>query len=76
MNDPRENAQYTLVVMINIGLTVMGKDPKIFALRIPQEKVEDGIKSAKTPRRSLSVISMETKCALGRGLKNPEIRGI
>ena len=65
-----------LVVMLNIGITVMGKDPKIFALRIPKKKVEDGIKSAKTPWCSLSMSSMETKFALGRGGKNPKIRGI
>ena len=68
--------KYMLVVMITMGSPVIGEDSKTFEMRIPQENLEECMKSAKTSRFSLPVISMDTRCEPRKSDEDPEIRGV
>ena len=54
--------KFMLVVIITMGSPVIGEKFKNFELRIPQENKQECLKSAKTFRFSLPVISMDTRC--------------
>ena len=54
--------KFMLVVIITMGSPVIGEKFKNFELRIPQENKQECLKSAKTFKFSLPVISMETRC--------------
>jgi hypothetical protein len=45
-------------------------------MRIPQENQKDCLKSAKTFRISLPVISIDTRCEPRRDDEEPEVRGV
>tara|TARA_E500000331_G_scaffold199495_1_gene191639 strand:- start:62 stop:271 length:210 start_codon:yes stop_codon:yes gene_type:complete len=68
--------KYMLVVMITMGSPVIGEDSKTFEMRIPQENLEECMKSAKTFRFSLPVISMDTRCEPRKSDEDPGIRGV
>ena len=71
-----KNMKYMLLVMITMGSPVIGEDSKTFEMRIPQENLEECMKSAKTFRFSLPVISMDTRCEPRKSDEDPEIRGV
>ena len=50
------------IVVITMGSPVIGEKFKTFELRIPQENKQECLKSAKTFKFSLPVISMDTRC--------------
>ena len=50
------------ILVILITMSAMGEKPKTIEMRIPQENLEECLKSAKTFRFSLPVISVETRC--------------
>ena len=54
--------KFMLVILITMGSPVIGEEKKTFELRIPQENKEQCLKSARTFRFSLPVLSMETRC--------------
>lgn len=68
--------KFMLVVLITMGSPVIGEQSKTFELRIPQEVKEQCLKSAKTFRFSLPVISMETRCEPRRDDEEPEMKEI
>lgn len=68
--------KYMLVVLITMGSPEIGKEQKTFELRIPQENLEECMKSAKTFRFSLPVISMDTRCEPRKSDDEPEIKGV
>ena len=68
--------KFMLVVLITMGSPVIGEESKTFELRIPQENEEQCLKSAKTFRFSLPVISMETRCEPRRDDEEPEMKEI
>jgi len=68
--------KYMLVVLITMGSPEIGKEQKTFELRIPQENFEECMKSAKTFRFSLPVISMDTRCEPRKSDDEPEIKGV
>jgi hypothetical protein len=68
--------KFMLIVLITMGSPVIGEESKTFELRIPQESKEQCLKSAKTFRFSLPVISMDTRCE-PRGVdEEPEMKEI
>jgi hypothetical protein len=54
--------KFMLIVVITMGSPVIGEKFKTFELRIPQENKQECLKSAKTFKFSLPVISMDTRC--------------
>ena len=54
--------KFMLVVIITMGSPVIGEKFKNFELRIPQENKQECLKSAKTFKFSLPVISIDTRC--------------
>ena len=68
--------KFMLVVLITMGSPVIGEESKTFELRIPLETKEQCLKSAKTSRFSLPVISMETRCEPRRDDEEPAMREI
>ncbi len=54
--------KFMLVILITMGSPKIGEEQKTFELRIPQESQEECLKSAKTFKFSLPVISMATRC--------------
>ena len=50
------------ILVILITMSAMGEKPKTIEMRIPQENREECLKSAKTFKFSLPVISVETRC--------------
>ena len=50
------------ILVILITMSAMGEKPKTIEMRIPQENREECVKSAKTFKFSLPVISVETRC--------------
>ena len=68
--------KYMLVVLITMGSPEIGKEQKTFELRIPQENLEECMKSAKTFKFSLPVISMDTRCEPKKSDEDPQIRGV
>ncbi len=68
--------KFMLVVLITMGSPVIGEGSKTFELRIPQESKEQCLKSAKTFRFSLPVISMETRCEPRRDDEEPQMKEI
>ena len=68
--------QFMLVVLITMGSPVIGEDKKTFELRIPQENKVTCVKSAKTFKFSLPVISMDTRCEPSKGDEEPTMLSI
>ena len=68
--------KFMLVVLITMGSPVIGEESKTFELRIPQASEEQCLKSAKTFRFSLPVISMETRCEPRRDDEEPAMKEI
>ena len=68
--------KFMLVVIITMGSPVIGEESKTFELRIPQENRQQCLKSAKTFRFSLPVISMDTRCEPRKEDEDPEIRRV
>ena len=68
--------KFMLVVLITMGSPVIGEESKTLDLRIPQESKEQCLKSAKTFRFSLPVISMETRCEPRRDDEEPAMKEI
>ena len=52
--------KFMLVILITVG--PVGEEPKTIEMRIPQENHQECLKSAKTFKFSLPVISVETRC--------------
>jgi hypothetical protein len=52
--------KFMLVILITMGAS--GEEPKTIEMRIPQENQEECLKSAKTFKFSLPVISVDTRC--------------
>jgi hypothetical protein len=52
--------KFMLVILITMGGS--GEEPKTIEMRIPQENQEECLKSAKTFKFSLPVISVDTRC--------------
>ena len=65
--------KFMLVVIITMGSPVIGEKFKNFELRIPQENKQECLKSAKTFRFSLPVISMNTRCEPRKVNENPSM---
>jgi hypothetical protein len=55
-----------------MGSPVIGEEKKTFELRIPQENREVCLKSARTFKFSLPVISMDTKCFPRKNNEEPK----
>ena len=68
--------KFMLVVIFTMESPVIGEESKTFELRIPQENRQQCLKSAKTFRFSLPVISMDTRCEPRKEDEDPEIRGV
>ena len=68
--------KYMLVVLITMGSPEIGKEQKTFELKIPQENLEECMKSAKTFKFSLPVISMDTRCEPRKSDEDPEMKEI
>ena len=66
--------KFMLVVIITMGSPVIGEDSKTFELRIPQENQQECLKSARTFKFSLPVISMDTRCEPRRDDEEPSIQ--
>jgi hypothetical protein len=63
-----------LVILITMGAS--GEEPKTIEMRIPQENQEECLKSAKTFKFSLPVISMDTRCEPSKGNEDPSMLSI
>mgnify|MGYP006099690043 CR=1 FL=1 len=68
--------KFMLVVIITMGSPVIDEKSKTFELRIPQENRAECIKSAKTFRFVLPVISMDARCKPRKDDEDPEIKGV
>ncbi|MEC7489696.1 MAG: hypothetical protein VX700_05230 [Pseudomonadota bacterium] len=68
--------KFMLVALITMGSPVIGEESKTFELKIPQESEEQCLKSAKTFRFSLPVISIETRCEPRQDDEGPEMKEI
>ena len=66
--------KFMLVVIITMGSPVIGEEKKTFELRIPQETQQECLKSAKTFKFSLPVISINTRCEPRRDNEDPSIQ--
>ncbi len=65
--------KFMLVVIITMGSPVIGEKFKNFELRIPQENKQVCLKSAKTFKFSLPIISMDTRCEPRKVNENPSM---
>ena len=63
--------KFMLVILITMGSS--GEEPKTIEMRIPQENQEECLKSAKTFKFSLPVISMDTRCEPSKGDEDPSM---
>ena len=68
--------KFMLVVIITMGSPVIGEEKKTFELRIPQENKEECLKSAKTFKFSLPVISLDTRCEPKLTDEEPSMKSI
>jgi len=68
--------KYMLVVIITMGSPVIGEKHKTFELRIPQENRQECMKSAKTFKFSLPVISLDTRCEPRKDNEEPELKSV
>ena len=66
--------KYILVILITMG--TMGEKPTTIEMRIPQENHEECLKSAKTFKFSLPMLSVDTRCEPRLEKEEPEIRGV
>ena len=66
--------KYMLVILITMGAA--GEEPKTVEMRIPQENKEECLKSAKTFKLSLPMLSVDTRCEPRLENEEPEIRGV
>ena len=66
--------QFMLVILNSIS--ALGGEPKTIEMRIPQENQEECLKSAKTFKFSLPVISVDTRCEPRMDNEEPEVRGV
>jgi hypothetical protein len=66
--------KFMLVVIITMGSPVIGEESKTFELRIPQENRQECLKSAKTFKFALPVISMDTRCEPRRDNEDPSMQ--
>ena len=66
--------KFMLVVIITMGSPVIGEDKKTFELRIPQENEQECLKSAKTFKFSLPVISIDTRFEPRRKDEDPSMQ--
>jgi hypothetical protein len=66
--------KFMLVILITMGGS--GEEPKTIEMRIPQENQEECLKSAKTFKFSLPVISMDTRCEPSKGNEDPSMLSI
>ena len=70
--------KFMLVILITMGTT--GEEPKTIEMRIPQENLEECLKSAKTFKFTLPIpmvtLSTETRCEPRLDNEEPEIRGV
>ena len=66
--------KFMLVILITLGAA--GDKPKTIEMRIPQENQKECLKSAKTFRISLPVISIDTRCEPRSDDEEPEVRGV
>ena len=65
--------KFMLIVIITMGSPVIGEKFKNFELRIPQENKKECLKSAKTFKFSLPIISMDTRCEPRKVNENPSM---
>ena len=68
--------KFMLIVVITIGSPVIGEKFKTFELRIPQENKQECLKSAKTFKFSLPIISMDTRCEPKMTDEEPSMKSI
>ena len=66
--------KFMLVILITLGAS--GGEPKTIEMRIPQENHEECLKSAKTFKFSLPMLSVDTRCEPRLEKEEPEIRGV
>ena len=66
--------KFMLVVIITMGSPVIGEEQKTFELRIPQENREVCMKSARTFKFSLPVISMDARCESRKNNQEPTMQ--
>ena len=66
--------KFMLVVIITMGSPVIGEEKKTFELRIPQENHQECLKSAKTFKFNLPVISIDTRCEPRRDNEDPSMQ--
>ena len=66
--------KFMLVILITMGAS--GVEPKTIEMRIPQENHEECLKSAKTFKFSLPVLSVDTRCEPRLENEEPDIRGV
>tara|TARA_Y100000588_G_scaffold335033_1_gene374896 strand:+ start:2127 stop:2336 length:210 start_codon:yes stop_codon:yes gene_type:complete len=64
--------KFMLVVIITMGSPLIGEEQRTFELRIPQENKEICLKSARTFKFSLPVISIHTKCEPSKKNEEPK----
>ena len=64
--------KFMLVVIITMGSPLIGEEQRTFELRIPQENKESCLKSARTFKFSLPVISIHTKCEPSKKNEEPK----
>ena len=66
--------KFMLVVIITMGSPVIGEEKKTFELRIPQENQQECLKSTKTFKFSLPVLSIDTRCEPRRDNEDPSMQ--
>ena len=66
--------KFMLVILITMGAS--GGEPKTIEMRIPQENHEECLKSAKTFKFSLPMLSVDTRCEPRLENEEPKIRGV
>ena len=64
------------ILVILITMNVSGEEPKTIEMRIPQENQEECLKSAKTFKFSLPVISIDTRCEPRKDNEEPKLKSI
>ncbi len=64
------------ILVILITMDVSGEEPKTIEMRIPQENQEECLKSAKTFKFSLPVISIDTRCEPRKDNEEPKLKSI
>jgi hypothetical protein len=66
--------KFILVILITMGAS--GEKSKTIEMRIPQENQEKCLKSAKTFKFSLPVISIDTRCEPRKDNEEPKLKSI